>query len=842
MTKAVRLACAFIAVFAMVAVIVVSALSQTGPAPLLGKAPEATAEADGEDKLKEAVVLHTGCYLALVGNKETPIDSEDPETAPLVLLDDRGEEFVAVPVRFIAEALGLDVRWDEELAEAAVTSGDTIIKLKQGSDYIELGAEKLKLEAPVEAVNGRIFMPLYGLAKALELEVFRSGGLIVVSRTGNILDPEADGELIDELYARLNRLPAVESYDKLQALLKKSLRDSESAYDMAIRGGGLFGGDLDASVNQAEKADTAANSAQKTAASRSADYSGTNVQVQGVDEADVVKTDGSHIYQVNGNRLVIARAFPADEMKLESVTDFSDRDFRPAELYLHGEKLVVIGTSSGSRPGIRKEEEAVPELVAPSRGVSTVRAFVYDISDRTQLKKLREVELEGYYISSRKIGSHLYFAVNSPLDYYGIADDTTAASSQDQSWTPFYRDTAKGDEFETLDYGSIYYFPGSLQRNYLTVAGLDIDGGTLEASAYLGAGSSVYASAENLYVAVNGQRLRVKLPTVNIDQLPEAKTRVFLASAGAYEQSTHVYKFSLSGGKASYVGRGEFPGTVLNQFSMDEHEGRFRIATTRNVLENNTYISKNSVYIADKGMNITGRLDDLAPGEQIYSVRFMGDRGYVVTFKTVDPLFAIDLKDPARPEVLGVLKIPGYSDYLHPYDENHIIGFGKDTVEINGQAFYQGIKLALFDVTDVSRPVQKFSELIGDRGTESELLKNHRALLFSREKGLLAFPVTVMENADKTGDPYRDAVNYGQFAFQGAYVYAIDTAGGFKLKGKITHLSEEDYLKAGQNWYASNKNINRVLYIGDTLYTLSNAVYKAHGLEELEERGQLEIP
>ena len=112
----------------------------------------------------------------------------------------------------------------------------------------------------------------------------------------------------------------------------------------------------------------------------------------------------------------------------------------------------------------------------------------------------------------------------------------------------------------------------------------------------------------------------------------------------------------------------------------------------------------------------------------------MGDRAYVVTFKTVDPLFVIDLKDPEKPVILGALKIPGYSDYLHPYDENHIIGFGKDTVEIKGQAYYQGMKVALFDVTDVSNPVQKFSEMIGDRGTDSELLSNHKALLFSKRK------------------------------------------------------------------------------------------------------------
>jgi uncharacterized secreted protein with C-terminal beta-propeller domain len=145
----------------------------------------------------------------------------------------------------------------------------------------------------------------------------------------------------------------------------------------------------------------------------------------------------------------------------------------------------------------------------------------------------------------------------------------------------------------------------------------------------------------------------------------------------------------------------------------------------------------------------------------------MGDRGYMVTFKKVDPLFVIDLKDPRSPKILGALKIPGYSDYLHPYDENHIIGFGKDTEEVGNGAFYQGMKIAVFDVTDVTNPIEMFKENIGDRGTDSELLRNHKALLFSKDKNLLAFPVTVMEVKNKNKADKESIFQYGEFAFQG---------------------------------------------------------------------------
>jgi uncharacterized secreted protein with C-terminal beta-propeller domain len=225
----------------------------------------------------------------------------------------------------------------------------------------------------------------------------------------------------------------------------------------------------------------------------------------------------------------------------------------------------------------------------------------------------------------------------------------------------------------------------------------------------------------------------------------------------------------------------------------------------------------------------------------------MGDRAYMVTFKTVDPLFVIDLGNPEAPNILGSLKIPGYSDYIHPYDETHIIGFGKDTVELSQKnwtgttAFYQGMKIALFDVSDVEHPVQMFQEIIGDRGTDSELLHNHKALLFSKEKNLIAFPVTLMEVKDKSTQE-NGIPAYGEFTFQGAYIYNVDLTNGFNLKGHITHLGNEDLVKSGYGWYDSGKNVERILYIGNTLYTLSKGEIQAHDLSSLKELNSISIP
>ncbi|MEW6726612.1 MAG: beta-propeller domain-containing protein [Bacillota bacterium] len=259
----------------------------------------------------------------------------------------------------------------------------------------------------------------------------------------------------------------------------------------------------------------------------------------------------------------------------------------------------------------------------------------------------------------------------------------------------------------------------------------------------------------------------------------------------------------------------------------------------------------NNLYVLDGAMQIVGKIEDTAPGERIYAVRFMGKKAYMVTFKNTDPLFVLDLADPLHPAVLGALKIPGFSNYLHPYDENHVIGIGKDTlqvfekdrygnVEAEGPAYEQGIKVALFDITDVTTPREKFAVRIGDRGTHSEVLDNHKALLFSREKNLLAFPVAVAEIRNKTAStpPWE----HGAFTFQGAYVYELTLDKGFVLKERSTHRTREDYLKAGYDWCNSERDVRRVLYIGDTLYTLSSSLLKANDIKTLAEKRSLTLP
>jgi uncharacterized secreted protein with C-terminal beta-propeller domain len=277
---------------------------------------------------------------------------------------------------------------------------------------------------------------------------------------------------------------------------------------------------------------------------------------------------------------------------------------------------------------------------------------------------------------------------------------------------------------------------------------------------------------------------------------------------------------------------------------MDEHNSYFRIATTSGQVSRTfaRATSKNNLYVLDMDLNITGKVEDLAPGEEIYSARFMGNKGYMVTFRKIDPLFVIDLTDPTDPTVLGQLKITGYSDYLHPYDENHLIGIGKETVaaEEGDFAWYQGVKISLFEVSDVSNPVEVAKYEIGDRGTESPVLDDHKALLFDKSKNLLVIPVLVAEiNENQYAGEVPDSA-HGEFVWQGAYVFDV-SLDGLELRGGITHLEDSDDLLKSGYWFYSEYSVERSLYIDDVLYTISDMKVKLNNLETLAELNEVEL-
>lgn len=563
----------------------------------------------------------------------------------------------------------------------------------------------------------------------------------------------------------------------------------------------------------------------------STDYSTTNLQVQGVDESDIVKNDGKYIYGVKGNTVRVVQAYPVDSMKeLDKVT-FDDANFYPRDLYIDGNsnRMVVLGTvydSLWDKPYMN--QPVSKKMMMPILGEyyygQVTKVYIFDITDKSNIKNIRDLSYEGDYTSSRKVGDMLYLVMNK--NEYGYRFP--------QGWTehevlPLYKDSNAGTVNTIGKCEDVLYVPGSENINYVVVAGIptsDAQGKVVD-EVIVGSSGSIYASTENLYVA-------------------EQKYSWFYANPNAEnKEQTLVHKFSLSPSEIKYQGKAEVPGHIINQFSMDESGGNFRIATTLGSVWDSVNPSTNNIYVIDSSLKQIGKIEGIAPGESIYSVRFLGDRAYMVTFKKIDPFFVIGLSDPKNPKILGKLKIPGFSDYLHPYDENHIIGFGKDAVDAGEDetfmrdldfAWYQGLKIAMFDVTDVSNPVEMYKTSIGDRGSDTPVLRDHKALLFDKVKGLMAIPVTVAEIPQKLkDDPKTSASTYGEIVFQGAYVYNVSLDKGFELKGKITHYSPTEVKdKAGYYWYGES-DIQRILYIGENLYTVSQAIVKANLLSDLSE-------
>ncbi len=602
------------------------------------------------------------------------------------------------------------------------------------------------------------------------------------------------------------------------------------------------------------------------------DYSTTNVQVQGVDEADFVKNDGKYIYMVDQNRLIIADAYPPEDAKIEYQGKLPGM---PREMFLNGDRLAVFVDENTQSYGIQPYD-----FMPTPRYMQETDVLIYDISDRENPELVKNYTVTGSYYQSRMIGDYVYFIAQDSVYYYNNYIDL-----------PIIKESGA-----VVARPDIYYFPNP-ENNYVfdTVSSFDIndDKAKINSKTYMmGYSNTLYVSENSIYItyqknmpwSYQEKDREDRFYNVIVPLLPsdvQSKIKAIKAGSGEdYEKwvrisevmqdmydsmsdtqvsnlvdkisdavdeyetkkeidrrKTVIHKIDIDNGKIEYDTSGEVPGYLLNQFSLDESGGNLRVATTTYTYTSRKSSMFNNVYVLDKNLKIIGKLENIAPDENIYSTRFLGDRLYMVTFKRIDPLFVIGLSDPKNPVMLGELKIPGYSDYLHPYDETHLIGIGKETGTNEwGGTSTKGVKLALFDVSDVSNPKLLDSYEIGDMGTDSEALSDHRAFLFDKEKNLLVIPISEVEQRnvyDRTLGYYLNKV------WQGAYVFGVTPEDGFVLKGKISHQEGlEQYY-----YYYTGGAVRRALYMDDVLYTVSGKKILANDLSKnLEQVAEIDLP
>lgn len=528
----------------------------------------------------------------------------------------------------------------------------------------------------------------------------------------------------------------------------------------------------------------------------SANWSTTNVQEKGVDEADVVKNNGRYIYLSSEKsiRIVDTKSSPAmtETAKLEVKGNINS-------LYIYGEMLVVLYIPDNGEGNPWSHAIAGERL---NMGLcywlpvnSKTAVMIVDVSDPTNPVVKKEIVIDGNLVSSRRIENKLYlvqqFLPQLPsIDYtFDSQEDKDQVISSNKikldevtldDLIPYYRtvgqDGIESERHQLVSFDQFYKPAETCGGSVVTLSVFDIDDLTADVKSMglIADTHMVYASTHALYLASTQW---------NQDAYDKESYNDVIR--------TSLFKFYLKADGFEFAGTGHVKGQILNQFSLGEFDDVLRIATTTGLgwtgggLMNNVYCVKSE----GEKLTIIGKLENLAKGEKLYSARFVGKRGFLVTFVQVDPLFTLDLSDPYNPVMSGELKVPGFSTYIHPLSDDYLLTLGQDVELYNNWPWIQGIQLSIFDIRDFDNPKLIHQEVIGDRGTWSEALYNHKAITFLPSEKLLAIPVD-MYKTSKDAKPDE----YGHYDYSGLFIYRLSTEEGFLHLGTVkTHESDSTY-------------------------------------------------
>ena len=554
---------------------------------------------------------------------------------------------------------------------------------------------------------------------------------------------------------------------------------------------------------QEESANVASESSQDKASGGS-DYSTTNNQVEGIEEGDITITDGRNIYTIIDNKVMIVNA---ETLKLEKRLVLG-KDIYPTHLMMHEELLIV---------GYTAHVQTQKEPYYDSKAVTKIA--LYNVKDAANPTLVREVGHDGDLMNLRKSGNYLYVVSSRTPNYWMLQENPNIELRPS---------TYDGGQEKVLPIDKIQLLPDSNQPSYLIVSAIDVSNAKTnewKTQSFLGNSGQMYMSEKAIYIASMNYPFW-PMPRMDVPTSDAAEETSIMAPQT--DNETTIYKIGIDKTAVHMAGQGKVKGSVLNQFSMDEHKGYVRIATTEGNAWGSEANSKNHLFILDENLKQVGAVNDLAHGERIYSARFMGDKAYLVTFKETDPLFVIDTANPKAPKVLGELKIPGFSNYLHPIDENHLLGIGYDTeVRMDENAkepmvLTKGMKLSLFDVSDFNHPKEKQAVVIGDRGTYSAVQYDHKALFRDVRNSYYGFPITVYSATDE-----EDRLKYEG---TGAQIYKVTTS-GIEL---VADLMEK--ARPGEQYEDSYNVVQRLLYVDDELFAVSRSKITSYNGKTFEKQ------
>lgn len=578
-------------------------------------------------------------------------------------------------------------------------------------------------------------------------------------------------------------------------------------------------------------------------------HTSTNVQELGVDEADLVKTDGKHLYTIHGGEVLILKSWPPSTTSIVTRVRVGAQA-QPTQLFLRGDRLVVFSRVYGSHP--EQSVDAQGARVTTYRSFYGTRISVLDIAERSQPRVIRHHEVEGQMLQARMIKGDIYLVSNAPVQipasYWQAAmTQSQAPYGQDEAaWRRWAQGVAPElrrrlkralasvpmttllprkrqlDANEGLigwkgmhECRDIYLPKDSGQLGLLSLTHLDLDRPwKVDAVAVMASGWQVYASTDSLFVGMSGSHWWWR----GFGQSPDYNT-------------TQLHKFTLRGekGRPSYAASGTVQGYLLNQFSMSEHQGHLRVATTdqnwfgggwgwqraRELPEGG---GNNLSVLRQQGreLKLVGAIRGLARGERIYAVRMMEDKGYMVTFRQTDPLYTLDLSKPESPRVVGELKVNGFSSYIHPLGAKHLLTIGQDADD-SGRV--KGLHLQIFDVSNPKSPQRthhhRFDNDEGGR-SYSQAQNDHHAFTYDPRTRVLAIP---MQRHD-----YRNP----QQQFSGVVLLRVGKRSGFEELGRISHadLAEQSRRRSCPTCqttsYAFYAPVQRSIVMERYLYTLSS--------------------
>lgn len=525
------------------------------------------------------------------------------------------------------------------------------------------------------------------------------------------------------------------------------------------------------------------------------DYSKTNIQTEGVDEGDIVKTDGKYIYFVNDKGLTIIDSNP---LTMKKVFELKNKNYGKLirDIFLDKNKLIIISDVLQKNIGHRTFIET------------------YDISDIKNLKLINENNVNGEYNQSRKKGERLYVITN---DHYHSDTLYNEMRQYPIDLNDLYE---LSNKFKIVSEGvnleKVIYMPFTAHISLTVINSIPLypDEAT-DKIIFTGDPGQLYMSNDNIYTTSKQYAFNVDKRTTD----------------------TEIRKFAIEDKQFRYVGKIKVEGKLLNQFSMGEENGVLFVAHSKPPMDKKD--RENIISSFNENMKKISSLRGIAPKEKIYSARFVDGKAYIVTFRMIDPLFVVDIKNPSMMKILGQLKIPGYSNYLHPYSEKYLIGFGYNVgQDIYGSDIRLGYKISLFDVSDYSKPKELSVVNIGEEGSYSYLGNNHKMLMFDSKRNIFALPI--FEVSSKKERYYNhDYTKYDYF--YGVFVIQLSNE-KLKIKGKISH---SDSKNAGELANEYNKNsrqkIQRIVQIGDNIYTLSHSMLKVNDINTMEELKTLKL-